>query len=178
MAYIMLIMHQVFREGHSHSALIKLSQIRPPLRREQTTMPTVNQTNAARQQGDNARAGSTQNLLMQQNLHNFPPHALKTPLPLPRSDAYPSRLEESMTKLLLLPGHLLLLTAAWQRPGNERRSQRESEGVREPTINHCRTHIIINYQYNKHNMHLKMGHCIKLHTSQEQQCSARLVCTF
>ena len=110
---------------------------------ELTTMPTVNQMNAARQQGDIAGAGLTQKLWMQQTLHSSPPHALKTPLPLPPSDAYPLRLEESMTKLLLLPGHLLLLTAAWQRPGNERRSQRESEGVREPTINHCRTHIII-----------------------------------
>ena len=177
MAYA-YIMHQVFREGHSHSALIKsiiacgnITSIRFGRHyEEQTTMPTVNQTNAARQQGDNARAGSTQNLLMQQNLHNFPPHALKTPLPLPRSDAYPSRLEESMTKLLLLPGHLLLLTAAWGSVPGMREGVRGSQRTNNQPLPH--TH---HYQYNKHNKHLKMGHCIKLHTSHEQQCSARMV---
>eukprot|EP00956_Cyclotella_meneghiniana_P024107 scaffold48081_cov20-Cyclotella_meneghiniana.AAC.1 len=102
-------------------------------------MPAVNQMNAARQQGNIARAESTQKLSMQQTLHSSPPHALKTPLPLPPSDAYPLRLEESMTKLLLLPGHLLLSAVdsrLGQRPGNERRSQRESENQQSTTAAH------------------------------------------
>ena len=47
---------------------------------------------------------------------------------------------------------------------------RESQRTNNQPLPH--TH---HYQYNKHNKHLKMGHCIKLHTSHEQQCSARMV---
>ena len=39
---------------------------------ELTTMPTVNQMNAARQQGDIARAGSMQNLSMQADPPQLP----------------------------------------------------------------------------------------------------------
>eukprot|EP00956_Cyclotella_meneghiniana_P024762 scaffold50251_cov35-Cyclotella_meneghiniana.AAC.1 len=102
-------------------------------------MPTVNQMNTARQKGDIAGAGSTQKLWMQQTLHSSPPLVLKTPLPLPPSDAYPLRLEESVTKLLLLPGHLLLSAVdsrLGQHPRNERRSQRESENQQSTTAAH------------------------------------------
>eukprot|EP00956_Cyclotella_meneghiniana_P016461 scaffold25994_cov45-Cyclotella_meneghiniana.AAC.2 len=111
-------------------------------------MPTVNQMNAARQQGDNTLAGSTQNLSMQQILHNFPPHA-------PR--AQNSTATAAIRRLSVAFGgeHDQAASAAGpppavdsrlgQRPGNERRSQRESE-VREPTINHCRAHTSLSVQ--------------------------------
>lgn len=109
--------------GHYHRKCwctlptILIDVINSSAKAKQTTMPTVNQMNAARQQGADARVQIDAELLNADAHNSEPlPHARishchqKTPPPW--LDASPRHLER-MTKPLLRLGHLLLLTAAW-----------------------------------------------------------------
>eukprot|EP00956_Cyclotella_meneghiniana_P036393 scaffold125148_cov73-Cyclotella_meneghiniana.AAC.1 len=138
----------LFCEGHSALSLLSPADISIRFgghchcnKQQQTTMPTVYHMNAAHQQGDNARAmaDADAELIDAADPPQLPTHALKTPLPSPPSDASPTRSEERMRMTKDS-------SAAWpppavdsrlgRHPGNERRSQRESENQQSTTAAH------------------------------------------
>ena len=114
---------QLLCEGHfqkrpkrTKRSTILIDVINSSAKAKQTTMPTVNQMNAARQQGAAARAQVDAELLTADpNLPALPPRPNqpyrhpKIPPPLADSSLRPL---ERMAKPLLPLGHLLLLKAA------------------------------------------------------------------